>query len=137
MSRDEVFADDRARSSDFQFDEQVAEVFDDMLARSVPFYPEQQRILREAGTKFYQPGTRIYDLGCSIGTTLIGLASELGEDTRFVGVDNSEPMLARARKNLDSAGLGDRVELACVDLNGDLSSIPLENASVVDRKSVV
>jgi tRNA (cmo5U34)-methyltransferase len=131
MNRDEVFTEERPRSSDFQFDEQVAEVFDDMLVRSVPFYLEQQRILREAGAKFYQPGTLVYDLGCSTGTTIIGLAKEIGEDAHFVGLDNSEPMLARARGNLDSVGLGDRVELKYCDLNGDLGAVALQNASVV------
>ena len=48
-----------------------------------------------------------------------------------MGIDNSEAMLVRARANRDSAGLSDRVEFMCADLDGDLSSTPLENASVV------
>jgi hypothetical protein len=38
--------------SDFEFNAEVAEVFDDMLARSVPFYREQQQMFKEIGKKF-------------------------------------------------------------------------------------
>jgi tRNA (cmo5U34)-methyltransferase len=48
VSRDRLFASTAARGSDFQFDEEVAAVFDDMLVRSVPFYNEQQAIIQEA-----------------------------------------------------------------------------------------
>ena len=47
MSRDDIFSSTAARGSDFQFTEEVANVFDDMLARSVPFYMEQQSLIEE------------------------------------------------------------------------------------------
>jgi tRNA (cmo5U34)-methyltransferase len=102
-----------------------------MLTRSVPFYLEQQSILQEAAQKFYIPGTRVYDLGCSTATTLMSLGKSLDSSARLVGYDNSEPMLERARKNVEHAGQADRIELKFADLNGDLSQVPLENASVV------
>ena len=36
MNRDDVFQNTAGRASDFKFDQRVAEVFDDMLTRSVP-----------------------------------------------------------------------------------------------------
>ncbi len=131
MAHDEVFASISARGSDFEFNAEVAAVFDDMIARSVPFYLEQQSIIQAAAQRFYIPGTRVYDLGCSTATTLMGLGKRLGPQARLVGYDNSEPMLDRARKNVEHAGLADRIELEYADLNGDLSQVPLENASVV------
>jgi tRNA (cmo5U34)-methyltransferase len=131
MSRDHVFASSATRASDFEFNAEVAAVFDDMLVRSIPFYGEQQSIIREVAQKFYVPGTRVYDLGCSTASTLIALGNALGPGARLVGYDNSEPMLERARINVERAGLADRVELRCADLNGDLADAPLENASVV------
>jgi tRNA (cmo5U34)-methyltransferase len=131
MARDQVFASTTTRASDFEFNDEVAAVFDDMLARSIPFYAEQQSIVREVVRKFYRPGTRVYDLGCSTATTLVALATTLGPEARLVGYDHSEPMLARARANVERAGLADRIELRQADLNGDLAGVPLENASVV------
>lgn len=56
------------------------------------------------------------DIGCGTGQTLIELAELVGREGRVLGVDLSEPMLARARQRLQSAGLGpDRVELALGD----------------------
>ncbi len=47
VKRDKVFSGTAARASDFEFNDAVAEVFDDMLVRSVPFYPEQQYMIAE------------------------------------------------------------------------------------------
>lgn len=131
MSRDEVFANTAARASDFQFDAEVARVFDDMLARSVPFYAEQQHIIQETAAKFYQPGTSIYDLGCSTATTLMRLAKATGPDSHLVGYDNSAPMLDKSAANIEKAGLSSQIELREGDFNADLSQLELSNASVV------
>jgi tRNA (cmo5U34)-methyltransferase len=131
MSRDQVFATTAARGSDFEFNEEVAAVFDDMLVRSVPFYAEQQALIQEAAQKFYAPGTYICDLGCSTGTTLMRLAKALGPQAQLVGFDNSEPMLDKARDNIASAGFSDQIELRNLDLNDDVTKAELKNASVV------
>jgi hypothetical protein len=39
--QDQVFADTRPLVTDFQFDKKTADVFDDMVGRSVPFYPQR------------------------------------------------------------------------------------------------
>jgi len=130
VKKDEVFSKPGERSSDFTFNAEVAAVFDDMLVRSVPHYLEQQALIQEIARKFFLPGTRAYDLGCSTGTTLIRLADTLGPDASLVGVDNSEPMLAKARENLRDAGVQNQVDLICADLNEDLTNASFENASV-------
>jgi tRNA (cmo5U34)-methyltransferase len=45
--KDELFQKKNSRVEDFSFGEKTAEVFDDMLDRSVPFYEEVRRILYE------------------------------------------------------------------------------------------
>jgi len=97
MARDEVFGNTAARGGDFQFNEEVASVFDDMLVRSVPFYLEQQGLIEEIAQRFALPESLVVDLGCSTGTTLIRFASLLDSSIKLVGYDNSEPMLDRAR----------------------------------------
>ncbi|HEC28466.1 MAG TPA: carboxy-S-adenosyl-L-methionine synthase CmoA [Gammaproteobacteria bacterium] len=131
MSRDEVFSGTAARGSDFVFNEEVATVFDDMLTRSVPFYLEQQKLIEEIGSQFYVPGTSIVDLGCSTGTTLIRLANRVTSASRLVGYDNSQPMLDKAKENLEEAGFADKIDLRLGDMNDNLGDILIENASVV------
>jgi len=131
MTRDRTFQETASRASNFVFDEQVAEVFDDMAERSIPFYREQQALIQELARQFHQPDTFVYDLGCSTGTTLMALATSLGPQARLVGYDNSEAMLAKARANVGKAGVGEQIELRCADLNADTSKIELRDASVV------
>ena len=131
MKRDEVFQATAARACDFEFDQEVAEVFDDMLLRSVPFYREQQQMIKELGKKFWIPGTKVYDLGCSTATTLVNLCRELDESVRLIGYDNSLPMLEQARHKINDNGLADRIEVRYADLNAQLDGLLLDNASVV------
>jgi tRNA (cmo5U34)-methyltransferase len=125
--RDEVFRKVEA-VADFNFGEKVASVFDDMLDRSVPFYHEIQRMIGEMATDFAVPGTNIYDLGCSTGTTLLNLDACVGPDVRFVGVDYSEEMLKRCRQKLTQEKLHHPCELVCADLN---QGVAIQNASMV------
>ncbi|OED35614.1 carboxy-S-adenosyl-L-methionine synthase CmoA [Chromatiales bacterium (ex Bugula neritina AB1)] len=131
MSRDEVFVNDIKRTSDFVFNREVVEVFDDMLARSIPLYEEQQNLIREIARRFWVPETSIADLGCSLGTTLLGIAEAVPEAGTLVGYDNSDAMLDRARSNIESAGKARVVAVQSGDLNGDLKEVELINTSVV------
>jgi tRNA (cmo5U34)-methyltransferase len=131
MKRDQVFLGSTVRASDFVFNAQVAEVFDDMIARSIPFYREQQGMIKEIGRKFWIPGTDVYDLGCSTATTLINLCREIQEPARFFGYDNSTAMLEQAKRKIKENGFDSRVEIRHGDLNGDLSQLVIENASVI------
>ena len=128
--RDRLFADPRRRIDDFNFGKDTALVFDDMLGRSVPFYDEIQRMTGQLVADFAAPGTAIYDLGCSTGTTFLEIAKYVPPDlgVRFVGVDNSPEMLDRARAKLAAAGFDRPVDFVCADLN---EGVKIENASVV------
>ena len=97
--KDQLFVEPR-RIDDFNFGTETAAVFDDMLDRSVPFYGEIQRMLGELSADFAAQGSSIYDLGCSTGTTLLHLGSQLPQRVKFIGVDNSEEMLKRCRQKL-------------------------------------
>ena len=129
MGRDEVFLKPVTRTSDFAFDGEVAEAFDDMAVRSIPFYLEQQRMVAELAARFWTPGSEIYDLGCATGTTLIGLAKAVG-GARIIGYDNSPAMLRSAEEKIRAAGLSGRIETRLVDLEEDLSTATLPNAGV-------
>ena len=97
---DKVFA--KPIKKQFEFDEEVAAVFDDMLQRSVPFYKESQKITQFFALKALQNGGVAYDLGCSTATTLIGISKKLESKAKLIGLDNSEAMLEQARKKCEA-----------------------------------
>ena len=128
MSKDKIYADPQKTIPPFEFSRQVVEVFDDMLERSVPLYRES--ILRQAQitASKYQPGTRIYDLGCSNGNLGIALCREMkDQDFRMIAVDSSAPMLETFARRLSAIDNNDQVQLQ----ENDIRQVPLENASVV------
>ncbi len=128
MHKDKVFKEEIPKTSDFKFGTAVASVFDDMVNRSVPFYGEIQRMMAEQAADYVMPGTDIYDLGCATGTTLIGMNTSIPEDIRFIGIDDSNEMLAKCQSKLTEAGLKRPVELRVADLN---ESLEISNASLV------
>ena len=128
MDKDEVFKGEIEKASDFKFGANVAKVFDDMVSRSVPYYGEMQRMMAELAADHAQQGTDIYDLGCSTGTTMIGMDTMVDPSIRFVGVDDSQEMLNKCRAKLGEIGFTREYDLRVADLNNGLK---IENASVV------
>ena len=98
----------------FEFDEEVAAVFDDMLERSVPFYKESQKITEFFALKQLTNGGIVYDLGCSTATLLINLSKKLKHPALLIGLDNSDAMLEQARKKCEAFGA--KVELKKADI---------------------
>lgn len=126
--RDQIFADKDERLMDFNFGAKTASVFDDMLDRSIPLYPELQRMIGEIACEFAQPGTNVYDLGCSTGITLHTLRQNVSPDVHLIGVDYSRAMLDKAATRFPAGSPGAPVELREADLN---HGVVVENASVV------
>jgi tRNA (cmo5U34)-methyltransferase len=125
---DRVFANPLRQINDFTFDDAVAAVFDDMVSRSVPQYGEIQRMLAELASSFVSEGSKVYDLGCSTGTTLSLLHKMLRVPAHLIGIDNSEEMLEQCRTKVATLGLADAIELRCGDLD---EGIEIQDASVV------
>lgn len=126
--RDEVFNEKYTKPSDFKFSSKVAGVFDDMVNRSVPYYEEIQRMISEIVADHALENTKVYDLGCSTGTTMILMDQTVPENIPFVGVDDSQAMLDKCRKKLESLDFKRPFELEVADLNKE---VKVENASVV------
>jgi tRNA (cmo5U34)-methyltransferase len=122
------------RVEDFTFDERVAKVFDDMVSRSVPFYNEIQRIQSDLVMNFLpeQDGL-VCDLGCSTGTTIDILSRHAlcPNTTRFIGYDNAESMLDKAREKLSSQIESGRASLVAADLNR-LPPLPVSDVVIVN-----
>ncbi|QOP40633.1 carboxy-S-adenosyl-L-methionine synthase CmoA [Sulfurimonas marina] len=95
----------------FEFDEEVAAVFDDMLERSVPFYKESQKITKFFVLKNLSENGIVYDLGCSTASLLLNINRDLECKANLIGLDNSEAMLARAKRKIEAFGADVQVEL--------------------------
>ena len=108
----------------FEFNEEVAVVFDDMLNRSVPFYKESQKITEFFALKQLKKGGLIYDLGCSTASLLISISKQLKTEATLTGLDNSDAMLEQARKKCLALG-------ATIDLqNADILEYDYKQADV-------
>lgn len=128
MNKDQVFADEITTPTDFKFGSTVANVFDDMVNRSVPYYNEIQRMMAELAADYAKPGTDVYDLGCATGATLLGMDTAVADEIRFIGIDDSPQMLDKCQAKLEEAGFKRPYELRVADLN---DTVEITNASVV------
>lgn len=128
MPKDAIFRKKRKLIQNFNFGKETTRVFDDMLGRSVPFYHEMQRMICELSAEFAQENSRIYDLGCSTGTTILEIGSSVPKSVSFVGVDSSAEMLKEAKHKLRKEKFPRKVSFVHADLN---KGVKVENASVV------
>lgn len=93
--KDEIFKNEIKKQ--FEFDENVASVFDDMISRSVPYYRESCELSGEILARSLKEKAKIIDLGCSTAEFLIALHHKR-PDFELFGVDNSESMLKIAKR---------------------------------------
>ena len=75
--KDQIFAAPRSETEDFSFNEQVAEVFHDMAQRSIPGYSTIINTIGSLTAQYAQNSSRLYDLGCSLGTATICMRKTL------------------------------------------------------------
>jgi tRNA (cmo5U34)-methyltransferase len=128
QKKDRLFAG-RIVPVQFVFDERVADVFEDMINRSVPGYATIISMIAVLARQYCQPGSRIYDLGCSLGAASLAMGSQVTHsDCRIVAVDNSEAMIQRLRQRLEAdSRTGVPIETLCADI----LSLDMSKASVV------
>ncbi|MDF1579206.1 MAG: carboxy-S-adenosyl-L-methionine synthase CmoA [Desulfuromonadales bacterium] len=126
---DVIYAAPLNKIIDFTFDERVAEVFPDMIQRSVPGYAMMISTIGIMAARYAQPGSHCYDLGCSLGAVSLAMRQQISQpDCDIVAVDNSLAMVERGRELLSrDQGATVPVTMICADLR----DIVIENASVV------
>lgn len=128
MSRDRVYASQRDMIVDFRFDEAVAAVFPDMIRRSVPGYDTLVPLLGLFAAQHAKAGTRVYDLGCSLGAATLAMRRYINvPDCRIIAVDNADAMIAQCRSHISNSETGIPVTLECADIQ----EIEITNASLV------
>jgi tRNA (cmo5U34)-methyltransferase len=127
MAIDKLFSNKNS-SVDFTFNDKVAEVFDDMLERSVPCYRQVIDMTGKLLDNFVHDGDLIYDLGCSTGRPLIALAEMLkSKKLRYSGLDSSESMINKARLKAEMYSQHNQIDFKLADI----TSAELEPCRVV------
>ena len=128
MARDDLFSLPMNRVGDFQFDQQVVQVFPDMIARSVPGYASILSMIEQLASRFVTPGSTVWDLGCSLGAATRLIRRQAPHDCVIHAVDNSPAMIARLKGLLqESHETGCPIELH----EADLRSVQIHEASFV------
>ena len=125
---DDIYASPLGDLSDFCFDQDVVEVFPDMIKRSVPGYATIVGMIGNLAERYAQTGSNCYDLGCSLGASTLAMRHRIkAANCQIIGVDNSNAMVERCAKVIaaDSGELP--VELLC----SDIQDVDIKNASVV------
>lgn len=126
--KDQLFSAPLEKIGDFTFDESVAEVFPDMIQRSVPGYSNIITAIGMLAERFVMPNTNVYDLGCSRGAATLAVKRHVTRnDIKIIGVDNSPAMVERCRQHINAYAGQSEVEIIC----GDIRDITIENASMV------
>ena len=126
--QDRLYRTGPSEPEPFRFDDSIARVFPDMIHRSVPGYPNILEGIGLLTRRYVQPGSRCYDLGCSLGAATLQMRHNiLVPDVRLIGVDSSPAMAERCRQNLAEDSSVTPVEI----LAADMTQVPIEDASVI------
>lgn len=126
---DAIFATPLEKVSDFKFDENVVQVFPDMLKRSIPGYEHIIPMIGLMAERYVQPDSYVYDLGCSLGAATLSMRRRIkAPHVRLVAVDNSAAMIAKCREVLAAVGHSP-IPVDLVEAN--VQDVEIERASVV------
>ena len=127
-NKDRLFEQQFASVKSFAFDQQVTDVFTDMIRRSVPGYETMLKSIAMYCMRYAQNNTTIYDLGCSLGAVAITAAEATKDkDCHIIGVDTSKPMLQKCQNIIDGKKLNKKITLN----NADIATLIMSNASVI------
>ncbi len=126
--KDTIYASAMSKVEDFSFDRNVADVFDDMLHRSIPGYGAIIHQLGSFAVRYVVPETNIYDLGCSLGAATFAVRSSVNlPGCQIHAVDLSTDMIARFEQRLSRHVGVIPVTAHCMDV----ADLNIENASLV------
>ncbi|WP_109397702.1 carboxy-S-adenosyl-L-methionine synthase CmoA [Proteus faecis] len=126
--QDSLFATPIANLGDWRFDEKVAEVFPDMIKRSVPGYSNIISMIGMLAGRFVTPNSQVYDLGCSLGAATLSIRRNIDvTGCKIIGVDNSPAMVERCQRHINAYKADTPVDI----IEGDILDIEINNASMV------
>lgn len=107
----------------WEFDDEVAKCFDDMLQRSIPDYENMRNLVYNVGKHYVKDDLAIIDIGCSNGNAALPFVKTFGNP--FILCDVSESMLDLCRRGFKNYP---NVQIINHDLR---NGIPPSNACLI------
>ena len=132
MNEDRIYSDGKLGDEPFRFDATVADVFPDMLRRSIPGYAASLEAIGSLAARYVTAGTNCYDLGCSLGAATLAMRQGIrAAGCRIIAIDNAAAMIDRCSEILarDAQAAPDRPPVDLV--LGNIRDAEIENASMV------
>lgn len=115
------------------FDDNVTDVFEDMLRRSIPQYEVMRQAVFDLACRFLDGNepANVVDLGCSRGDTLAPLVERYGDRLHYFGCDVSEPMLEACRLRFAPLLERGQVQVSHLDLRHEYPALPARVTTAV------
>ncbi len=127
-NKDNLFATPLNQVSDFRFDEAVADVFPDMISRSVPGYQTIINTIGQLASQHVKPQSMVYDLGCSLGAASLSVSRSCpARHCTIAAVDSSLAMVERCKRTVGAFQLPNPIEVS----EGMAQNVDINNASMV------
>ena len=128
VKKDSIFKVGNFNDLTFTFNEEVTEVFEDMIDRSVPGYTSSLRLIENLSRKYFIEGTHCYDLGCSLGASSMSLMKAMGKrEGKVFAIDNSPAMIAACEQKCADLTKTGKVKF----IKQDVNEAQIDKASVV------
>ena len=126
---DNIFSQPLDKIDSFSFDQQVVQVFPDMIKRSVPGYENIINSIGMITQRCAVDNSNLYDLGCSLGAATLSMRRGLDEKAgcKIISVDNSSAMVESCQQHIKAY----KSDIPVTVLQDDICNIKIENASVV------
>ena len=124
--QDNIYEKGNLSGLPFSFNEEVAEVFEDMIERSVPGYKTSLSIITHYAKNFYVDGTNCYDIGCSLGASSFSILQGANK-AKIIAIDKSEAMIDECERTFKNY----KNPRSLIFLNEDIMESDLQNASLI------
>jgi tRNA (cmo5U34)-methyltransferase len=130
MNKDKIYAASADSGKPFSFNDAVADVFPDMLRRSIPGYTATIEAIGSLAARYVTANSSCYDLGCSLGAATLAMRAAIdAPDCKIIAVDNAPAMVERCNAIL--AASDDAATTQVEVLLADVNDIEIVNASMV------
>ncbi len=130
MSKDEIYAHKDDGDRPFRFNAEVADVFPDMLRRSIPGYAASIEAISSLAARYVSADSSCYDLGCSLGAATLAMRAGISvPGCQIIAVDNSSAMVERCRDIVASESGQNQTSVEV--RQADIRDTVIDNASMV------
>lgn len=112
---DKLYSTARQVQTAFQFDHDVAQVFSDMIHRSVPGYSMMLDVLGVLAEQTVSDNDTCYDIGCSLGASTLAMRQNIQADNvQIVAIDSAQAMIERCASVIERDNSKTEVLLQCM-----------------------